>query len=214
MYTKTAIGIARYSMLIALSIFVLTISLSAQVNQSTSGGMLVDESLITLKNKKLVFQGLSSIEVNSGYSIISIVQGAEQGSVDLVDDNQIQYNPTANLCDEKDHFSYLITDGSYQNVKEVSVEILCEPLAILSSMSPDGDGQQDSFVIIGIDSYPENELVIFNELGLEIFREDNYNNDWDGKYQGKNLPLGVYYYVFRTDQGEIISGYLYMREAT
>lgn len=213
MYTKTANGIALYSIFIIIAMFVATGNISAQSNNVGSEGMLLDESLITLKNKKLVFSGLSAMEVNKGYSIMNIVQSAQSGNAVLVDDIKIEYNPAANVCNEKDHFSYLIGDGAYQTVKEVSVEILCEPIAILSSMSPDGDGRQDSFVIMGIESYPENELVIFNDLGLEIFRKDNYMNDWDGKYQGKNLPLGVYYYVFRTEQGEVVSGYLYMRDA-
>jgi len=214
MYTKTTKGYFLGSLLIVFNTVVLFGSLLAQSDYASAGGMLVDESLITLKNKKLIFSGLSSSEINNGYTILNIVQSADQGEVALVDNTKIQYDPSVDLCDEKDNFSYLISDGAFQMVKEVSVEILCEPLAVLSSMSPGSDGGQDSFIIIGIDSYPENELVIFNDLGLEIYRESNYKNDWDGKYQGKNLPIGVYYYVFRTNQGEVISGYLYMREAT
>ncbi len=108
----------------------------------------------------------------------------------------------------------MISNGDVESIKEVSVEILCESLAILSSMSPDGDGKQDSFVILGIDNYPDNELVIFNDLGLEIFKRRNYANDWDGTYQGKTLPSGVYYYVFNPGSGNVISGYLYMGEAS
>jgi len=189
-------------------------SLDAQSADLTVGGLMVDESLVTVKNNKLVFNGLSTQQVDEGYSIVGITSNANQGHVKVVGDFQIEYDPTLNICDKSDMFSYMITNGSTESVKEVTVEILCETLAILSSMSPDGDGQQDSFVILGIDNYPNNELVIFNDLGLKIFRMKNYTNDWDGTYQGKQLPTGVYYYVFKPGNGETISGYLYMGNAS
>ena len=185
-------------------------NLFGQTADLTVGGMMVDESLVTVKNNKLVFNGLTKQQIEDGFTIISITENAYQGSVQLIGDFQIQYDPSLNICNKSDMFSYLISDGSVESIREVSVEILCESLAIMSSMSPDGDGEQDSFMILGIDNYPNNELVIFNDLGLEIFKRKNYNNDWDGTYQGRALPEGVYYYVFKPGNGEVISGYLYM----
>ena len=184
----------------------------AQTAQLTIGGMIVDESLVTVKNNKLVFNGLSNEQLDLGYSIVGIMESASAGNVQLISNFQLEYQPSFNICDKSDVFSYLITDGSVESVKEVTVEILCESLAIMSSMSPNGDGKQDSFVVLGIDDYPNNELVIFNDLGLEIFRKLNYANDWDGTYQGKPLPNGVYYYVFKPGNQEILSGYLYLEE--
>jgi len=191
---------------------VLSTELAAQSADLTVGGMVVDESLVTVKNNKLVFNGLSKDQIDDGFSIIGITSNADQGSAKVLGEFQIEYDPSLNICDQSDMFSYLISNGAVESIKEVSVEILCETLAIMSSMSPDGDGKQDSFVILGIDSYPDNELVIFNDLGLEIFKRKNYANDWDGTYQGKILPPGVYYYVFNPGNNQILSGYLYMGE--
>jgi len=189
-------------------------NLIAQDADLTIGGMMVDESLVTVKNNKLVFNGLSRSQVDDGFSIIGITGRASKGEVRVLGEFQLEYDPSYNICDKSDIFSYLISNGSVESIKEVSVEILCESLAIMSSMSPDGDGEQDSFVILGIDNYPNNELVIFNDLGLEIFKRKNYSNDWDGTYQGKILPQGVYYYVFNPGNDKVISGYLYMGDAS
>ena len=210
--TKTTLILTKVYPL-ALAILMTMASTTILISQSadlTIGGMTVDESLVTVKNNKLVFNGLTKVQVDDGYSIIGITANASQGKVKVVGDFQIQYDPKVNICDKSDIFSYLISDGAVESLREVSVEILCETLAIMSSMSPDGDGKQDSFVILGIDNYPNNELVIFNDLGLEIFKENNYANDWNGTYQGKILPRGVYYYVFNPGNAEVISGYLYM----
>lgn len=185
----------------------------AQSADITIGGMIVDRSIVTVKNNKLVFNGLSNDLIERGYSIVSITNAAAKGTVDIVNDFQIEYLPSFNICNKKDEFSYLISNGTSESIEEVEVEILCESLAILSSMSPNGDGTQDSFVILGLDLYPDNELVIFNDLGHEIFREKNYQNDWDGTYLGQQLPEGVYYYVFRPGDNEKLSGYLHMGQS-
>lgn len=205
--TLTKVSNMIFAMLILLAF---SPTLMAQSADLTIGSMMVDESLVTVKNNKLVFNGLSKDQVDNGFSIIGITGRASQGQVKVLGDSQLEYDPSFNICDKSDMFSYLISNGSVESIKEVSVEILCETLAIMSSMSPNGDGEQDSFVILGIDNYPKNELVIFNDLGLEIFKRKNYANDWDGTYRGKILPQGVYYYVFNPGDDKIISGYLYM----
>lgn len=195
--------------------FFISFNLSfAQSANLTIGGLAVDKSLVTVKNNRLVFNGLSELQLGQGYSIMAITKSADQGFVEVIGDAQIAYNPGYNVCDESDKFSYLISDGTIESVREITIEILCESIAIMSSMSPNGDGKHDSFIILGIDNYPNNELVIFNDLGHEIFQESNYANRWDGTYQGRPLPNGVYYYVFKPGNGETISGYLYVGVAS
>jgi len=41
--------------------------------------------------------------------------------------------------------------------------------------------------------YETTKLVVFNRHGRVIFRDEDYQNDWDGD----NLPDGVYYYVLK-----------------
>ena len=37
--------------------------------------------------------------------------------------------------------------------------------------------------------------VIFNRYGTQLFYFDNPEDGWDGKYNGKLVPPGVYFYV-------------------
>lgn len=41
------------------------------------------------------------------------------------------------------------------------------------------------------------ECHIFNSRGVEIFSFKNPDQGWDGKYKGKYVPAGVYYYVIQ-----------------
>ena len=66
-------------------------------------------------------------------------------------------------------------------------------------ISPNGDNQNDTWVIQGIDQLEYFELNIYNNYGEKIFESDNYQNDWDATYNGKVVPDGTYYYIFSND---------------
>ena len=70
-----------------------------------------------------------------------------------------------------------------------------------SLITPNGDGINDSFVIPCIESglYPNNQLYIYNQYGDQVLDAPSYNNDWQGQYNGQDLPTGTYYYVFRAN---------------
>lgn len=57
---------------------------------------------------------------------------------------------------------------------------------------------RDEFYIIeNIENYPQCELIIFNRLGLEVFKAKPYLNNWNGQFKGGPLPKGDYYFVMR-----------------
>ncbi|HSI91019.1 MAG TPA: gliding motility-associated C-terminal domain-containing protein, partial [Adhaeribacter sp.] len=57
------------------------------------------------------------------------------------------------------------------------------------------DGLNDAFVIGKLHLYPQNQLQIFNRWGVEVYRSENYQNNW----QAANVSAGVYYYYFRAN---------------
>lgn len=74
--------------------------------------------------------------------------------------------------------------------------------------TPNGDMSNDYFEIPCLDSglYPNNSLVIYNQWGDKVFEADGYDNSaakaWKGTLNnedGKDLPDGVYYYIFKQD---------------
>lgn len=76
-------------------------------------------------------------------------------------------------------------------------------LPVTNFLSPNGDGINDLFEIDDVDSYSDYTLTIYNENGLEVYKkENNYRNDWDGKLDGKILPTGTYYYLFKNTTKE------------
>ena len=67
-------------------------------------------------------------------------------------------------------------------------------------ISPNGDGKNDVWIIDFIEQFPNNVVEIYNRWGELLFHADGYQQDWDGTYNGKDLPIGTYYYVIELNE--------------
>jgi gliding motility-associated-like protein len=89
--------------------------------------------------------------------------------------------------------------GCSSPVQSFSVQLVPCNLVIPSAFTPDNDGDNDVWEIIGLDSkFPLNQVKVFNRWGELLYssQEGNYAaSPWDGVYKGKLLPSGSYYYV-------------------
>ncbi len=75
------------------------------------------------------------------------------------------------------------------------------PLPSTNYISPNDDGKNDFWKVDNVEIYVDFELKIFDQFGQIIFRTpSNYNNEFDGKYNGNPLPTGNYYYIFQKGQ--------------
>jgi gliding motility-associated-like protein len=88
-------------------------------------------------------------------------------------------------------------------------------LIIPQGLSPNSDGLNDVFEIIGIDKYPDNELHVFNSHGAEIYQMKSYNNTWDGTSSiivsnGGKLATGTYFYMLDLGSNRIVKGFVYL----
>jgi len=92
-----------------------------------------------------------------------------------------------------------------------STKIIYSDLFIPSGFSPNGDGINDFWQIVGIDKYPNNTVYIFNRLGVKVFSSINYKNDWNGFYNGNKVPDGTYFYEVILGTNMIKKGYVYVK---
>jgi len=88
---------------------------------------------------------------------------------------------------------------------------------IPNGFSPNGDGTNDNFVIIGLNLYPGSELSIFNRWGNRVYFSNDYNNDWNGEGNegitvgGNLLPIGTYFYILDLgSSSQKYNGYVYL----
>ena len=87
---------------------------------------------------------------------------------------------------------------------------------VAEGISPNGDGVNDTWVIHGIQNYPNAQIYVHNRTGEVVYQALNgYNNDWIGDWNetGKTLPSAPYFYTIDLDaDGKIdLHGWLYIQ---
>jgi len=73
---------------------------------------------------------------------------------------------------------------------------------IPNAFTPDGDGENDYFFPRQLlsEQLTKFQMSIFNRWGQLIFKTENINGrGWDGKFNGKNQPQGVYLYLIQAE---------------
>jgi gliding motility-associated-like protein len=158
---------------------------------------------------------------------ITICDEPANGTVTINTDGTLTYIPNEDYTGE-DVFCYKICDVEQTNLCDSAMVYVYikegpappDDLIIFNAVTPNGDGMNDTWIIQGIENYPDNRVFIFNRWGDEIHYLEGYDNTriyWDGKdKKDKVLPDGTYYYVFyiKIDGIEqVFTGWVFMHGA-
>ncbi|SFW50187.1 T9SS type B sorting domain-containing protein [Chitinophaga sancti] len=96
-----------------------------------------------------------------------------------------------------DYIERFITDGRWKDNNNGN-------LRVHPAMSPNGDGLgNDAMYIENIDSYPDNDVTVFNRWGGTVFTTKGYNNSSNnfngkantGSAKNQDVPDGSYFFI-------------------
>jgi gliding motility-associated-like protein len=76
-----------------------------------------------------------------------------------------------------------------------------ECITMVNTFTPNGDGINDTWIILNADLYPNSLMQVFNKWGNIVFESKGYPEPWDGTYNGNILPSGIYYYIYTLGDG-------------
>lgn len=116
---------------------------------------------------------------------------------------EFTYRVCSDFCDDLCHEAMV-------NI-EFDDNITCKAPTIFT---PNGDGINDQFVVPCLETgrFPANKLHVFNEWGVEVFFSSPYKNDWEGSFGGNSLPVGTYFYILDTGDGQRpVNGFLILQ---
>ncbi|HEX7415168.1 MAG TPA: gliding motility-associated C-terminal domain-containing protein [Bacteroidia bacterium] len=86
------------------------------------------------------------------------------------------------------------------------------PVHAHNAFSPNGDGLNDTYIIDGIENYPNNHVYFFNRWGQQLWDKAHYDNItivWNGKdSKGDALYAGTYFYVIDIDGKKPMKGWV------
>lgn len=79
----------------------------------------------------------------------------------------------------------------------VLVSVLPYCINVMNAFTPNGDGMNDRWLVVNNGGVCTRQIsvTVFNRYGSIVYKNDNYNNDWTGVYNGKAVPDGTYYYA-------------------
>ena len=85
-------------------------------------------------------------------------------------------------------------------------------LKILNIITPNNDNKNDAFTISNLEFYPNANLKIFDRYGKLIKELDKLDTfKWDGKYIGRSIPSGTYWYILDFGNGKTKTAWIVVK---
>jgi len=77
---------------------------------------------------------------------------------------------------------------------------------IMNLFTPNGDGINDLWIVNDPELISPFKVNIYNRSGKQVYANNNYQNTWDGHYNGNPLPQATYYYIIEDVTGNVFKG--------
>jgi gliding motility-associated-like protein len=168
--------------------------------------------VIVVKEVPRVDAGPDRAVLSGGYVVLNATASGTGIRVnwtppDHIDDaNKI--NPRVSPPNDITYTLTVTTADGCSVTDDVFVKYLAD-IKIPNTFTPNGDGYNDRWEILSLDSYPGSVLEVYNTAGQLMYRTVGYAKPWDGTNNGRALPAGTYYYVLDPKNGrKKIAGYV------
>jgi gliding motility-associated-like protein len=109
-------------------------------------------------------------------------------------DNSTSANPVAAPVSTTT-YTVTVTSPEGCSVSDSVLITVLPTIFIPDGISPNADGDNDEWIIDGIELFPNCVVEVYNRWGELLFQSVGYKERWKGTYKGKELPVGTYYYV-------------------
>jgi gliding motility-associated-like protein len=181
---------------------------NAQAGQNT---LIIKDAGCQSISKSVKVDTIAAPLVNAGPDQL-IVAGEDislNGS-SVADAKSVSWTPTASILSGINNFYAIVKPDFTTTYKltvvdnktgctgtdDVIVTVAPFCVDIKNAFTPNGDGQNERWIVTKAGNCAKSVGVrVFNRYGQLVFRSDNYQNDWEGKVDGKPIPDGTYYYV-------------------
>ena len=101
---------------------------------------------------------------------------------------------------------YMVTITDANNCKTTDSiyvgSVLESCLHVYNTLTPNGDGRNDTWIIDGMDEFPNANIKVFNQWGSLVWEHSGYYEAWDGTNNGNLLPAATYYYIIDLGNGD------------
>ncbi len=188
--------------------------------ENSFDSIIVDYVVLTATNDEtsIPFAGTGFVNVLFNDNILgaataSIVTPPAHGTIELGSSGILTYEADINFVG-LDSATYKVCQEGCACATAVVFFYVGEDATctVPTIITPNKDGMNDAFIIPCLADggrHPNNVVSIFNQWGDEVFHAAPYNNDWEGTFDGEDLPPSTYFFIIDLGNGEKpMSGYL------
>jgi gliding motility-associated-like protein len=118
-------------------------------------------------------------------------------------------NPIASPVKTTLYTLTVTSDNNCETTESILVNVIENP-EIPNTFTPNGDGKNDTWDIKYLESVNYGSVSVFNRYGQKLFSSTKYTTPWDGRFNGKNVPDGVYYYIIEINNKKRYTGALFI----
>ena len=113
--------------------------------------------------------------------------------ITVIEDRSGKYSYTFEQLPAGTYVAVIIdASGCEHSLAQVEVGTKTD-VSIPNVFTPNNDGVNEAFIILN--KTPNAKLVIVNRWGVEVYKSDDYQNDW----RAEGLPDGIYFYTVSMD---------------
>jgi len=144
---------------------------------------------------------------NDGTATVAVQNGFPPISYEWDDANN-QVTATAAGLSPSQEYTVIVTDDiGCTLTSSVFVDPTEGCFFIATAITPNADGVNDTWILGGLEYYPQAKINVFNRWGQLVYNSTGYGAQWDGTYQGQLLPIADYYFTidYAADK-EVIMG--------
>jgi gliding motility-associated-like protein len=185
--------------------------------------------VISTTNTSTVIEGMATINLldlisdtdnNLVFSSLAIAQQPTSGASATITNGVLEIDYKGLNFSGRDQITIEVCDVFGECTQQVLEIDVIGDIEVFNGISPNGDEQNDIFLIQYIDVLPDtqnNKVSIFNRWGSKVFEVSNYNNTTNVfrglTDNGNELPSGTYFYKIEFNSGrKSESGYLTLKK--
>jgi gliding motility-associated-like protein len=105
---------------------------------------------------------------------------------------------------------YVVVTDACGEMDSTLVSVVICNTQFYDIISPNGDGKNDTFEIVGIDHFQRSELTIWNRWGSEVYHSMSYANTWAAQESSD----GTYFWQLLRSDGKKFSGIVTVVDST
>lgn len=103
-------------------------------------------------------------------------------------------DPTANPSQTQVYYLKVTDENNCSSLDSIKITVT-ESIIFPDAITPNNDGLNDFWRIDLIEEFPQAVVEVYNRWGQLVFRSVGYSEKFNGTHNGKDLPVGTYYYV-------------------